>query len=109
MTIKTVTGTISSNTKIVDAVPLRRIKVTAYSLETTYSAASISPIFTDGNGGATLWTVLFQAISGSISGANLAKTEPGYLFGTSAAVALYLNPGGQSLTYSVSYTDEDAV
>jgi hypothetical protein len=107
-TVKTFTGSISANTSIVTAVPGKRIKVTAYSVLTAYSAGTISPIFTDGNAGTTLWRLLLQAISGSVSGANLAKPEPAFLFATSAGNALYLDPNGQTVVYSISYYDDDA-
>lgn len=107
--VKTVVGSINSNTNIVALVAAKKIKVTAYSIMTAYSAGTIAPIFTDGSGGTTLWQFLLQAISGSISGANLAKSSPDCLFATSAGNPLYLNPNGQTVTYSISYFDDDAI
>jgi hypothetical protein len=106
--IQSVAGSISSNTAIVAAVTGFRIKVVAYSLTTSYSAGSINPIFTDGNAGTTIWSVLLQAISGAISGVNLAIGHPYWLFGTTAGNALYLNPNGQTVYYSISYFSTDA-
>jgi hypothetical protein len=105
---KTVTGSISANTAVVAAVPAKRIKVTVISWRTTYSAGSITPILTDGNGGATLWNDLLQAISGAISGSVVQKDEPAFICGTAAGNALYLNPNGQTVVYSISYFDDDA-
>ena len=106
--IKTVTGSVSANTSIVSLVANKRIKIIAFSVLTAYSAAAINPIFTNGNGGTTLWSILLQAISGAVSGANLAVCSPSFLFATSAGTALYFNPNGQTCYYSLSYFDDDA-
>lgn len=105
----TVTGAISSNTQIVAAVTGKRIKFFAVEWETAYSTATISPILTDGNGGRTLDISLLQAISGTVSGKTKSVSPPGFFDGTTAGNALYLNPNGQSVTYSVSYFADDAV
>lgn len=107
--ILTASGTISSNTSIVAAVTGKRIKVLSYFISTAYSAGTLGPIFTDGNGGTTLRAFLLQAIANTISAANLAMDYPSFMFGTSAGNALYLNPAGQSVFYDISYFVEDAV
>lgn len=104
----TTTGTISSNTQIVAAVSSKRIKVFAVEWETAYSGGTIVPILTDGSGGTTLDASLLQAITGSISGKTKAVSPPAFFFGTTAGNALFMNPNGQSVTYSVSYFADDA-
>ena len=106
--IVTVTGSVSSNTAIVAAVAGNKIKVCGFYVATAYSTGAITPIFTDGNGGTTIWALLLQAIAGTVSGANLAVPAPAYIFSTAAGNALYLNPNGQACEYSVSYFSTDA-
>lgn len=104
-------GTISANTNIVAAITAnggRRIKVTAYLITTTYSAGSLGIVFSDGNAGTTVWALTLQAAAGSISGANLAKSSPDAIFATSLSNGLWLNPSGQSVTYSISYFADDS-
>ena len=104
-----VTGSISSNTAIVALVSGRRIKVVAISLRTSYSAGAITPILTDGNGGTTIWEDLEQATSGSVSGHVATIGGPYWLCATTAGNALYLNPNGQTVVYSVTYFADDAI
>ncbi len=101
-------GTISSNSEVVPAVPGKRIKVFAIEWETAYTGGTIVPILTDGNGGSTMDRSLLQAISSTISGKTKAVSPPGYFFGTTAGNSLWLNPNGQSLTYSIHYFADDA-
>lgn len=107
-TILSVTGNVNSNTSIVTAVSSKRIKVVAVEFFTAYSAGTITPILTDGNGGTTIWTRLLQAISGSISGAVATIGGTYWLCATTAGNALYLNPNGQTVYYNISYFADDA-
>lgn len=104
----TITGTVNANTKIIAGAAGKRIKLTGYALTTTYSVGSLGIIFTDGNAGATLWAMTLQALAGSISGANLAKSEPAFICACSLGNDLYFNPAGQNVTYSVSYQIDDS-
>jgi len=108
-TIQTACGVASSNTAIIALVSGKRIKVTVCSLRTSYSAAALTPILTDGNGGTTLWNDLEQAISGAVSGSVVSQDAPNFIFGTTAGNALYLNPGGQNVTYSIAYFTDDSI
>lgn len=107
-TILSVTGSTSSNAQIIAAVTSKRIKVVACEAYTAYSTGTITPIFTDGNGGTTLWTRPMQAISSAIAGAVAATSAPSWLFGTTAGNPLYLNPNGQTVYYNISYFADDA-
>ena len=107
-TCLTVTGSISSNTAIVALVASKRIKVVAISMRTAYSGGTITPILTDGNGGTTIWEDLEQALSGSVSGHVATIGGPYWLCATSAGNALYLNPNGQTVVYSITYFADDA-
>lgn len=107
-TILTVCGSASSNTAIIAAVTSKRIKVVAVSLRTSYSAGAIVPLLTDGNGGTTIYQDLEQAISGAVSGCVQAIGGPYWICATSAGNALYLNPNGQTVYYSISYFADDA-
>lgn len=99
-------GNVNSNTSIVAAVTSKRIKVVFASLRSSYSAGAIIPILTDGNGGTTIFQDLEQALSGSVSG-SVNPTLP-FGAGTSAGTALYLNPNGQTVYYTVYYHADDA-
>lgn len=107
-TILSVAGTVSSNTQVVAAVPFHKIKVIAFECYTAYSGGTISPILTDGNGGSTLHMRLLQAAAGGISGAVASTSTPSCLCSTSNGNALYLNPNGQSVTYTITYFADDA-
>ena len=106
--ILTACGSASSNTAIVAAVPAKRIKCVFVSLRTSYSAGAIVPVLTDGNGGTTIYQDLEQAISGSVSGSVASVSPPGWICGTAAGNALYLNPNGQTVYYTISYFADDA-
>lgn len=106
--VLTVSGSISGNTAVVAAVPFQRIKVCGFECYTSYSGGALTPILTDGNGGTTIWERLVQAISGAVSGAVAHVPVPSWFCATSAGNALYLNPGGQAVIYSISYFTDDA-
>lgn len=106
--IKTVSGSCSSNTAIIAAVPGSKLKIQYIKLRTAYSAALLNPVLTDGNGGATIWDDHMQAIANTVFGSNEGVPAPSYLCATSAGNALYLNPGGQTVYYDISYWDSDA-
>lgn len=99
--VTTVCGSVSSNTQIAVAIASKYLKVIFVSLRTSYSAGAIVPILTDGNAGTTIYQDLEQAISGSVSG-SVASASP-YICKTSINTALYLNPNGQTVYYTVSY------
>jgi hypothetical protein len=106
-TIKTVTGTVSADTDIVTAVSSKRIKVIAYSLITGATTANVITFQSDAT--TALWTVPLQAITGTVAGANLAIPAPSFLFATAAGEKLTLDvSAAQSVTYSVTYFDDDA-
>jgi hypothetical protein len=106
-TIKTVTGTVTADTDIVAAVASKRIKVIAYSLIT--GATTANTITFQSNATTALWTVPLQAITGTVAGANLAIPAPSFLFATAAGEKLTLDvSAAQSITYSVTYFDDDA-
>lgn len=106
-TIKTVTGTVSVDTDIVASVAAKRIKVIAYSLIS--SATTLNTITFQSNASTALWTIPLQAITGTISGANLATSAPSFLFATTAGEKLTLDVStAQNVTYSLSYFDDDA-
>jgi hypothetical protein len=107
--IKTVFGSVSSNTQIIPSTPGRKIKIRYCKLRTSYSGGTITPILTDGNGGTTIWgDPLLEAVTGSISGSNEGVTAPDALCSTSVGNALYLNPNGQTVGYAISYFDDDS-
>ncbi|MEW6214544.1 MAG: hypothetical protein AB1478_04975 [Nitrospirota bacterium] len=107
-TIKNATGSISATTAIVAAVTGKKIKVFAYSLIMS-STTAVTCTFNNGAAGTALWTVPLQALSGTISGANLAVSIPSFLFATGAGVLLELAlSAAVSVTYSISYWDDDA-
>lgn len=107
--IKTVTGSVSSNSQVIAAVASKKLKIQYVKLRTAYGGAVLNPVLTDGNGGTTLWDDHMQALSGTLFGSNEGVSAPSYLFSTSAGNALYLNPGGQTVYYDISYWDSDAL
>lgn len=106
-TIKTVTGTVSADTDIVAAVTGKRIKVIAVALYTTSTNANT--ITLKSNNSTAIWTVPLRAITGTISGANLAVPAPSFLCATVAGEKLTLDvSAAESVTYNVTYFDDDA-
>ena len=106
-TIKTVTGTVATDTDIVAAVSSKRIKVIAYSLIS--ASATSNTITFQSNASTALWTVPLQALASTIVGANLSISAPSFLFATTAGEKLTLDVSAAvNVTYSVSYFDDDA-
>lgn len=105
-TIKTVTGTVSADTDIVAAVPTKRIKVFAFSLVSASTTANTITFQSDAS--TALWTTPLQSISATMTGSNLATAVPSFLFATVAGEKLTLDvSAAQSVTYNVSYWDDD--
>jgi hypothetical protein len=106
-TLKTATGTVSATTTIVAAVTSKRIKVQSYALLTS-STTAVTATFRSASGGTALWTIPMQATSGAVFGANLATQCPAFLFATNAGELLELGlSGAVSVTYSITYWDDD--
>lgn len=107
-TLKVATGTISATGTIVAAVTAKRIKVQAYALFTS-SATAVTATFRSAAAGSALWTIPMQAATGTVFGANLATQCPSFLFATNAGELLELGlSGAVSVTYSITYWDDDA-
>lgn len=106
-TLKTATGTVSATTTAIAAVTSKRLKVLAYALFTS-STTAVTATFRSATGGTALWTVPMQAPTGSVFGANLATECPSFLFATNAGELLELGlSGAVSVTYSITYWDDD--
>jgi len=106
-TLKTVTGTVSTDTDIVAAVASKRIKVVAFSLIS--SSATANTITFQSNATDALWTVPLQSIADTMAGANLSVSPPSFLFATAAGEKLTLDVSvAVNITYSVTYFDDDA-
>lgn len=105
-TLKTVTGSIAATTTIVSAVAGAKLKVIAFSLITS-STTAVTATFKSGAAGTALWTVPLQALSGTISGVNLAVSMPAHIFETGVNTLLELSlSAAQTVVYSVSYFEE---
>lgn len=105
-TIKTVTGTVSADTDIVNAVSSKRIKVIAFSIIS--GSTNANTVTFQSNASTALWTIPTQAITGTYFGANLAVEAPSFIFATAAGEKLTLDvSSSNNITYSVSYFDDD--
>ena len=101
-TLLTYTGSISATTDIVAADGSKSIYVVSFSLITSSSTAN-TLTFQD-NATTAVWTVPLQALTGTICGANLSTTAPGYLFKTGAGNKLTLNfSSAQATAVSITY------
>jgi hypothetical protein len=108
-TLKTYTGTISADTDVVAAVTAKRIKVVAYAIHTTVTTEQVITFKSNGTSGTALWTVRVQAITGSMSGANLTTSAPSFLFATTAGEKLTADlSAATSVDISLTYYDDDA-
>lgn len=106
--LKTVTGTVSATTTILSAVTSKLLKVQSYALFTS-STSAVTATFKSGAAGTALWTVPMQAPSSAIFGANLSTQCPAFLFATAAGALLELSlSSAVSVTYSITYWDDDA-
>jgi hypothetical protein len=109
-TIKTVSGTLTTDTDVIAAVTSKRLKVIAYSVITTGVGANAAIFKSNGTTGTELWRLFLQAAAASsVFGANLATSAPSFLFATVAGEKLTLDVGNtDALHYSIAYFDDDA-
>lgn len=109
-TLKTYSGTITSDTDIIAAVTAKRIKVYAYSIVTTDNTGDLVIFKSNGTAGTELWRVYLKGPDASTPfGANLATAVPGFLFATAAGEKLTADvSSGATLHLSVAYWDDDA-
>lgn len=111
-TLKTVTSgstAVTADTDIVAAVALKRIKVVGYAFFTDSTTQNVLVLKSNGAGGTALWTVPLQSpAAGSVFGANLTTSAPGFLFATNAGEKLTLDVGAAvNVWYSITYYDDD--
>jgi len=100
--LKTYTGSLSATTDLVAASGSTLIYVCAISLVT--SSATANTLTFQDNASTAVWTVPLQALTGSISGVNLAVPYPSYLFSVAAGHKLTLNFGSaQATVVSITY------
>jgi hypothetical protein len=108
-TIKSLSGSISGDSDIISAVPLKRIKVVGYAFFTFGTSATTILLKSNGTSGTLLWTVAVQAITGSVMGANMAVSVPSFIFATAAGEKLTADINtGDTVYWSISYFDDDA-
>lgn len=109
-TIKMATGSTSSSgdNTVVSAVSSKRIKVIAFSLITA-STTAVTGTFKDNTAGTAVATYPLQAIASTNFGITQATSAPSFLFASTAGNPLVLNlSAAQSVTYSITYFDDDA-
>lgn len=109
-TIKTASGTITSDTDVIAAVTSKRIKVVAYSIQTTDNTGDTCLFKTNGTGGTELWRVYLKGPDANTPyGANLSTSCPTFLFATAAGEKLTLDvSSAATIHYSITYWDDDA-
>lgn len=109
-TLKTYSGTFSTDTDVIAAVTGKRIKVYAYSVINTSNTAE-TPLFkSGGTSGTELWRVHTKGPAADTPfGANLAVTPPAFIFATVAGEKLTVDVNaGATLHVSLAYFDDDA-
>lgn len=107
-TPKTVTGTISATTTIISAVTSKRLKVYAVSMTMT-SSSVVTVTMKDGASGTALATYVLQSPGSVTTGVATAVSIPSFLFATTAGNLLEMSMSAAvSVTYNVSYWDDDA-
>lgn len=108
-TMKTASGTLTSDTDVIAAVSSKRIKVYAMNIFTVGTNANAAIFKSNGTSGTELWRFLLQGAAASPMGLALAVSPPGFLFATVAGEKLTLDVGNaDTLHYSLSYWDDDA-
>ncbi len=108
-TLKTLSGSFTSDTDIIAAVTSKRIKVVAYSFRTFGTSATLVLLKSNGTGGTLLWTEALQSITGTVQGSNLAVPAPSFLFATAAGEKLTADTNtGDTVYWSLTYFDDDA-
>lgn len=109
-TLKTYSGTFSSDTDVIAAVTSKRIKVYAYSIINTANTADTVIFKSNGTGGTELWRVYLRGPDANTPyGANLATSPPGFLFATVAGEKLTVDVSDTAtLHVSIAYFDDDA-
>jgi hypothetical protein len=108
-TIKSLSGSFTSDTDIIAAVTSKRIKVIAYSFRTFGTSATTILLKSNGTGGTLLWTEVLQSITSTVQGSNLAVPAPSWLFGTAAGEKLTADTNTSDTVYwSLTYFDDDA-
>lgn len=93
----------SDNGTVIEATPDQEICVYAYSL-TTVATSGGTITFNDDDG--PLWGVQLVAPSGTIAGANLAVTPPGFIFKSkvnSRITAVFDSPFSDNVAISLAY------
>ena len=95
-------STLGNNT-LIAAVASNKIKVVAFSIS-TFSIIGITAIFQSGAGGANLWGLDIQAVTGESKTESLSIAPPSWLFQTAVNTLLNLNlSAAQTVHWSVSY------
>ncbi len=108
-TIKTVSGSLTSDTDVIAAVTSKRIKVIAYRLTTPGTTASAKIFKSNGTSGTEVWREFLQGATGQPMGAAIAIAAPSFLFATAAGEKLTLDVSdGDTIHYSITYFDDDA-
>ena len=106
-TLKTVTGTVNSDTDIVGAVSAKRIKV--YSLSLTMIGATAVTVTMQSNASTALATYTLQAPASVTAGIAESVRVPDFLFATVAGEKLTLDVSAAvNVSYNVRYWDDDA-
>lgn len=108
-TIKTVSGTFTSDTDVVAAVGGKRIKVIAVSLFTFGTSATTVIWKSNGTGGTELSRDCLQSIASQVFGIKVALSCPSFLFATVSGEKLTADTNtGDTIHYTLTYFDDDA-
>lgn len=107
--IKSVSGTLTTDTDLVAAVTGKRIKVIAYALTTTGQSINAAIFKSGGTTGTEIWRLLLEAPANTVFHEALSIAAPSFLFATVAGEKLTLDVGNtDTIHYAITYFDNDA-
>lgn len=107
-TLKTVSGSLTSDTDVIAAVTGMKLKIHAINLYTFGTSASTILFKSNGTAGTEVWRVCMQSIASNVMGVVLASSYPSYIFSTVAGEKLTIDVGNaDTIHYSIAYWDSD--